>query len=269
MANINKSFLQKALEIAVSAARRGGTIIAEGFNQKKEITLKGFADPVTQFDKASEKAIIEELSHHFPDHSFLTEEELSVDRQSAFKWIIDPIDGTVNFTHRVPYVCVSIGLEVERKLTLGVIYNPILDELYTAVRGGGAFCNGQPIHVSETDDIGVSLLVTGFPYKRKGRLEELLKPLKKVIMDYQGFRRLGSAAMDLAYVASGRADAFYEEGLKPWDCAAGIVLVEEAGGKITDFYNHPHTSYQNTIIATNPRLHGEILKMTRDVKAPE
>ena len=263
------NFLQNALEIAVSAARRGGTIIADGFNKKKEITLKGFADPVTQFDKASEKAIIEELSHHFPNHSFLTEEELSVERDSAYKWIIDPIDGTVNFTHRVPFVCVSIGLEIDGKLTLGVIYNPILDELYTAIQGKGAFCNGLPIHVSEIDDIGSALLVTGFPYHREGRLPELLKPLKKVIMDYQGFRRLGSAAMDLAFVASGRADAFYEEGLKPWDSAAGIVLVREAGGIVTDFYNNPHTSYQNTIIASNPQLYKNIQDLTRKVKAPK
>ncbi len=261
--------LEKITETARLAARAGGEVLKRGFNQEKNITLKGFADPVTQFDKESESVIVDLIQSVFPAHSILTEEELSQDKNSTVKWIIDPLDGTVNFTHRIPYICVSIGVEIEGQLAVGIIYNPILDEFYEAVKGKGATLNGERIKVSRVSDIGQSLLATGFPYHREGRLEHLLIPFKKVVMDFQGFRRLGSAAMDLAYVACGKCEGFYEEGLQPWDTAAGTVIVEEAGGKVTDYFGKPFSAYQKTIIASNQLIHSTMVAMCDRVIAPK
>ncbi len=257
------------LKLAVEAAMIGGRVIRDGFHKPKEITLKGFADPVTQFDKESERRIVERILKTYPGHSILTEEALSRTEDSDVRWVIDPLDGTVNFTHRMPYVCVSIGVEAGGELVAGVIYNPILEELYTASKSEGAFLNRQRIAVSKVSEAGRSMVVTGFPYRREGRVGEILKPLRTVVKDYEGFRRLGSAAMDLAYVAAGICEIFYEENLNAWDTAAGAILVNEAGGRVTDYAGKPFALNSKTILATNGILHDEFVGILSDVVPPE
>lgn len=257
------------LKFAISCALEAGKIIKKGFYSQKSIDLKGFANPVTEFDRQSEAAVVGRIERRFPSHSILTEEELSSDRRSEIRWIIDPLDGTVNFTHQIPFVCVSIGVEVQGEITAGVIYNPILNELYTAEKNSGAFLNGKPIHVSDQTDPGVSLLVTGFPYEREGRHDHLIRPIRGINERFQGFRRLGAAAIDLAYVAKGSFEGFYEENLKPWDTAAGKLLVEEAGGTLTNYRGECYRIDQKTIVATNGHLHAPLLELLKDVPSPK
>jgi len=256
------------LNVAIEASKKGAEWIKKGFDSPKTIELKGYADPVTEFDRGSEDAIVKHLTNVFPEHSIIAEEGHNQDQKSDFRWIIDPLDGTVNFTHRIPFVAVSIGLEYKGRMVAGVIYNPILNELYAAAEGQGAYCNNTRLSVSKISDIGKSLIATGFPYKRDGRVSELLKPMPTIIKDYEGFRRFGSAAMDIAYLASGRCEIFYEEGLKPWDTAAGVILVKEAGGKVTDYYNNPYSVEHPTILATNGILHSTMQKLLEPIVSP-
>ncbi|MCX7883252.1 MAG: inositol monophosphatase [Brevinematales bacterium] len=257
--------LSQALKVALKAAWVGGKVIKEGFSLPKEVQFKRFADPVTEYDKRAEELIVETLTRWFPEASILTEEVLSRERGNEWRWIIDPLDGTVNFTHQIPFVCVSIGLEVKGEIVVGVIYNPILNETFWAVKGQGAFLNGKPIRVSQIADVGKALVVTGFPYEREGRIEEVMKPLPTLVRECEGFRRLGSAGMDLAYVACGRFEAFYEENLKPWDTAAGMLLVEEAGGKVTTYRGERFTPFEKHIVATNGLVHERMLHILSDV----
>jgi myo-inositol-1(or 4)-monophosphatase len=255
----------KLLKTAVKAARAGGAILKKGFLAGKSVSYKGFADPVTEYDKGSETAIVSIIQKVFPGHAILAEEDHSIETGSGYRWVIDPLDGTVNFIHSIPFIAVSIGIEHNGQLVAAVIYNPIIDELFTAVRGGGAFLNGQSISVSMEHEIGKSFIVTGFPYGRKNRVEELIKPFPDLISDYQGFRRLGSAAMDLAYVAAGRFDAFYEEGLNPWDTAAGTLLVEEAGGIVTDYRGGSYSIHDTNILASNIKIHETMMQLLHNV----
>lgn len=256
----------KILETALEAARAGGAIIREGFSRLKTVEYKGYADPVTEFDKGSEKAIIDIIGSAYPEHSILTEEELSKQGDKKITWIIDPIDGTINFIRGLPFSAVSIGLEVEGEIVAAVVYNPLLEELFHAVTGKGAFLNNQPISVSKTEKIDEIFLATGFPYVRDGRMDDLLKPLPTILTDYQGMRRLGSAAIDLAYVACGRFDGYYEENLNPWDTAAGMLLVKEAGGNVSDYYNGTYTPFTKTILATNGLIHNRLVDLLKGVK---
>lgn len=262
---------------AVDAAIKAGKVLREGFlnvlenklQRSIEYNLKGYADPVTEYDMRSEEIIINELLDKYPNSSILAEERGEfVTSGSEVRWVVDPLDGTVNFIHSIPFVAVSIGLEVEGKITGGVVYNPVLDELYWAVTGGGSYFNNRRIFVSRESRPQFSLVVTGFPYQRKGRIDELLKPLGVLIGDYQGFRRLGSACMDLVYVARGSFEVFYEENLKPWDTSAGKIIVEEAGGKVTDYYGNEFSIFSKTIVASNGLIHNEILKLLRNVREP-
>jgi len=255
----------QALKVALKAAWLGGRVIKEGFAAAKDIRFKRFADPVTEYDKRSEAVIVETLQKWFPEASILTEEELSRQGSSSWRWIVDPLDGTVNFTHQIPFVCVSIGLEREKEIVVGVIYNPILGETFWAVKGQGAFLNGKPIRVSTIGDVGQALVVTGFPYEREGRIDEVMKPLPALVRDFEGFRRLGSAGMDLAYVACGRFEAFYEENLKPWDTAAGMLLVTEAGGRVTNYLGEAFDPFQKHIVATNGLVHDHMLRLLASV----
>jgi myo-inositol-1(or 4)-monophosphatase len=266
---MKNNHIEKFLKLAVECALMGGDIVRKGFHQDKDISFKSFANPVTEFDHASEKRIVETILKRFPDHSILTEEGLSSKGSSEVQWIIDPLDGTVNFTHQIPFVCVSIGIEIDGRILAGVIYNPVLDEIYSAYKGNGAYLNKKRIFVSKTGDTDKSLLVTGFPYEREGRQDYLIAPLKKINEKFQGFRRLGSAAMDMAYTARGSFEGFYEENLKPWDTAAGKVLIEEAGGRITDYQNHEYSIYQKTIVASNGLIHNEMLAFLNHIPSPE
>lgn len=257
------------LNLAVRCAKIGGKVIKKGFRQSKHIELKGFGNPVTEFDQESERKIVETIRAKYPAHSILTEEKLSSKGSAGIQWIIDPLDGTVNFTHQIPFVCVSIGVEVDGVVVCGVVYNPVLGECYTAVKGEGAFLNGRRISVSKIADSAKSLLVTGFPYEKEGRHESLTQTIKTINQRYTGFRRLGSAAMDLAYVARGSFEGFYEENLKPWDTAAGALLVEEAGGMVTDYYGGQYQVYKKTILATNRLAHEGMTDFLKTVKEPE
>lgn len=261
------------LKTAVKAAKRAGKIVRDGFYRVKNIEFKSFANPVTEFDKAAEVSIVNTVLKRYPDHSILTEEALTREGSADVKWVIDPLDGTVNFTHQIPFICVSIGVEQKGEIIAAVIYNPILEELYTAVKGEGAYLKvpgrkAERLKVSETSDKQRSLYVTGFPYEREGRHDYLLEPLRSINIECTGFRRLGSAAIDLAYVARGSFEGFYEENLKPWDTAAGKLLVEEAGGMLTDYRGEPYSIYSKTIIASNKKVHDSLLNYVRNIPGP-
>lgn len=270
-----KNESKKYLELAIAAAHKAGAVIRKGFAQagsdSQKVSFKGFANPVTKFDHESEEIIAGMIRKKYPGHSILAEEGATSDGSEPVKWIIDPLDGTVNFTHGVPFVCVSIGVEVEGRIVAGVIYNPVLEELYTAISGGGAFLNGKKIRVSAQDDPAKSLVVTGFPYEREGRIGSLTDTLGRVNGKFTGFRRLGSAAMDMAYLACGRFEVFYEENLKPWDTAAGKVLLEEAGAIVTDYSGKPYSVYGKTILATNGQktIRDEMLEILKHVQPPQ
>ncbi len=256
------------IKLAIRAAVKGGEIIKKGFYIDKNIEYKGFSNPVTEFDMESERIIVDCILKKYPNHSILAEEKLTSKGLDDVKWIIDPLDGTVNFTHQIPFVCVSIGIEIEGSIKAGVIYNPVMDELYQAVKDCGAYLNKKRIGVSKISDKGKSLIVTGFPYDRGDRTDSLIQPLKEILPEYCGFRRLGSAAMDMAYVARGSIEGFYEEKLNPWDTAAGKIIVEEAGGRVTDYYGKDYSIYGRTIIATNSLIHDGLVNIMKHVSEP-
>lgn len=219
---------------------------------------EGINNLVTEADHAAEKAIIEVIKHSYPDHFILSEETGELKTDSDYKWIIDPIDGTVNFAHGIPLCCVSIGLEKAGELVMGAVYAPILDELYFAQKGMGSYLNENRIHVSEKKALINSCLVTGFPYTYLDVPNGPLSIFEKLIRKGIPVRRLGSAAIDLCWVAAGRFDGFYEHNLQAWDSAAGSIIVSEAGGKVTDFAGNPYSVYQPQILATNGRMHDEL-----------
>ena len=243
-------------ETMLRAAREAGALMKSRFNSGFRIDNKeGINNLVTEVDHASEKLIMGIIAEQFPDHFILSEEIGEVSTASPYKWIIDPIDGTVNYANGIPICCVSIGLEKHGVMIMGAVYNPFLEELYFAEKGKGAFLNDKPISVSGKTEVIQSCLVTGFPYTYldmpNGPLEVFARLIRKGIP----VRRLGSAAIDLCWVAAGRFDGFYA-----WDSAAGFLLVEEAGGKVTDFKGDPYSPYQPHILATNGKIHDELLR---------
>jgi myo-inositol-1(or 4)-monophosphatase len=244
----------------VKAAREAGQLMKERFNSGFRIDNKeGVNNLVTEVDHASEKLIMDIIQKEFPDHFILSEEVGEIKMDSAYKWIIDPIDGTVNYANGIPICCVSIGIEYEGKMIMGAVYNPFMQEFFFAEKAAGAFLNDQPIRVSSKEQVLESCLVTGFPYtyleSPNGPLEVFGRLIRKGIP----VRRLGSAAIDLCWVAAGRFDGFYEHKLNAWDSAAGFLLVEEAGGKVTDFEGNPYSPYQPHIVATNGKIHSDLL----------
>lgn len=247
------------LSTLIEAAKAGAAEMQRFFNGTFTITNKeGVNNLVTEADFASEKAIIEVIRKHFPDHYILGEESGSMESTSNYKWIIDPVDGTVNFAHGIPLCCVSIAVEKDGVVILGAVYNPFMNEMFVAEKGKGATLNGNPIHVSKQDVFLKSCLVTGFPYVYKDQPNGPLEVFGKLIRQGIPVRRLGSAAIDLCWVAAGRFDGFYEHHLQAWDSAAGFLMVEEAGGKVTDFEGNPFSPYQPKILATNGRIHDEL-----------
>lgn len=253
--------LEKLTKVAVEAALKSGEILRKGFGTSFEINSKeGKNNLVTDYDKMSEKTIIEYINSIFPDHVFLAEEsgktgELLNDK---IRWIIDPLDGTVNFAHSLPIFSISIAAELNREIISGVVYHPLLNELFVAQKGGGAFLNNKRLNVSSNGDIDSSMLVTGFPYNVNqnpcGCIDHFVNIIKRGIP----VRRLGSAALDLAYVAAGRFDGFWEINLNPWDVAAGILLVQEAGGKVSQYNGEVYWIDNDSILATNGMIHTEI-----------
>ena len=252
-----KNTLLKALEAA-------GAQIKSFIDLEFQISNKeGVNNLVTEVDHAAEKIIIDIIKSSFPDHHILSEECGDLVQDSQYKWIIDPIDGTVNFANRIPICAVSIALEHNGKMILGGVYNSILNELFVAERGQGATLNGQPIYVSKKDSVVKSCLVTGFPYTYLDEPNGPLQVFERFIRRGVAVRRLGSAAIDLAWVACGRFDGFYEHRLQAWDSAAGFLLVEEAGGKVTNLKGEPYSPYQPGIIATNGLIHDELMEWVK------
>lgn len=248
--------LDKIIATGRRAALAAGAVLRQNYLKPHQVRLKGAIDPVTETDLQSQEMIIALIRQNFPDHGFLAEEERGGEGlPRPLHWIIDPLDGTVNFAHGFPMFCVSIAFEAEGILEYGVIYDPMRDELFEAVKGQGATLNGQPTRVSATDRLDRSLLATGFPYDIRERLPGTMARLGRMLGVAQGVRRAGSAALDMAYVACGRFDGFWEEHLKPWDTAAGCLLIEEAGGKITTFKGEVYELYSANILVSNYLIH--------------
>ena len=255
----NSSVPDGARELAVETAKAAGAILRERLSLDRQIDFKGTIDLVTDSDRASEELIAGAIMNRFPEHRFVGEEStfLSGDTPAGtalYSWLVDPLDGTTNYAHRYPHFAVSIGLEHAGKIILGVVYDPMRDELFVAERGRGATLNGQPIQVSAIDQLERSLLGTGFPYEPYGRNENAAVWTGFLSL-CQGVRRDGSAALNLCYVACGRLDGFWERPLNAWDMAAGALIIEEAGGLVTGYDGTPFGPYRREIICANPLIY--------------
>ncbi len=256
------------LNFAIQTAREAGAILSDRLGRALQVSNKGAIDLVTEADLASEKLIIERIKSHYPRHAILAEEsgdsagvEL-VSGKREWKWIIDPLDGTTNYAHGYPCFCVSIALERAGAIEVGVIYDPTRDEMFAAERGQGATLNGRSIRVSKVEDLNSAMLCTGFPYNVRER-PNFARDFANFTMEAQAVRRDGSAAIDLAYLACGRFDGFWEDGLKAWDVAAGLLLIEEAGGYITDFNGARLDIYTPKVLASNGLIHDAMMKVLR------
>jgi myo-inositol-1(or 4)-monophosphatase len=251
----------------IDAIQAGASQLQHFFNGSFRVSSKeGINNLVTEADHAAEKAIISVIQQAHPDHFILSEETGEIRTNSEYKWIIDPIDGTVNFANGIPICCVSIALEKEGNMILGSVYNPFMNELYFAQKGMGATLNGKKITVGTKSTVISSCLVTGFPYTYLDSRNGPLAVFEKLIRQGVPVRRLGSAAFDLCWVAAGRFDGFYEHKLQAWDSAAGFLMVEEAGGKVTDFEGNHYSPYQPHIVATNGLIHAELLQYVNGEK---
>ncbi|HEX8948464.1 MAG TPA: inositol monophosphatase family protein [Dissulfurispiraceae bacterium] len=255
------------LNAAVRAARKAGEIILRNLGRisKDDIGLKQASDFVTRVDRESEQAIIQMLKACFPEHHILAEESAREAAPGDYRWIVDPLDGTTNFIHQYPVFSVSIALECKKEIITGVVFEPLKGDLFTAEKGMGAFLNGQPIRVSSITSPADSLIATGFPFRKKEVLDLYLKLFKSILLEVSDLRRAGSAALDLAYLAAGRCEAFFELGLSPWDMAAGSLLIQEAGGVATDFGGGGEYLSTGNIVAGNPAIHKEVLEKVRKV----
>ncbi len=252
------------LNFAIETAREAGQILLEKFGRKINISMKGDINLVTEADLASEKHIIEKIRSRYPKHSILAEESgeaIGID-DATWKWIIDPLDGTTNYAHGYPCFCVTIALEYQGEIIIGVTFDPTRGELFAAEKGQGATLNGRQIRVSDTEKLSESLIVTGFPYDFKQR-EDFARHLTDFLLYSRGVRRDGSAAIDMAYVACGRFDGFWEEGLHPWDVAAGVLLIEEAGGRVSYYDDSKFSIYKPPICASNGLIHVEMLNILK------
>jgi myo-inositol-1(or 4)-monophosphatase len=254
------------LQVAIAAAKEAGRIQMEHFGHSHPVEYKGEFNPVTEVDRLCEQAIVKMVLNVFPEHDILTEETPFEGKGSPWRWIIDPIDGTTNYFHGFPCFCVSIGLEVEGEIDLGVVYLPTLHELFHAERGKGAFLNSQRITVSRIDRLDRSLLCTGFPYDVHEHVDFYLRYFRQFMVKSFGIRRPGSAAIDLSYLAAGRFDGFWEFKLHAWDVAAASLLITEAGGKVTDFQGRPFNIYSEEILASNGLIHQQMLQAIREIE---
>lgn len=259
----NDDLSARGLDLAIRAAREGGAILCQGLGRARQVTHKGFRDVVTELDLASQKVILEMIRESFPNHGILAEEGSGEPNLSGPVWIVDPLDGTTNFVHGLPLYSVSICLALDGRPLAGVVFDPERDELFSARAGQGAWLNGEPMAVSDVSGLDQALVVTGFAYDLEKHLEEDLQMLRKMLLATQGMRRLGSAALDLAYVACGRMEGFWEQGLKSWDMAAGVLLVEEAGGRVTDLGGGEFDLLSGRILASNSKVHGRMAEELR------
>jgi myo-inositol-1(or 4)-monophosphatase len=255
--------MTEIIEFAQNLARQAGKLLAEKLTRHNQIYYKGTIDLVTEADKMSEKLILAEISRRYPEHGILSEESAQKNEQATMRWIIDPLDGTTNYAHGFPFFCVSIALENEGVVVLGVIYDPTRDDLFTAERAGGAYCNGRKLHVSSVNDLSRSLLATGFPYDIRVSKDNNLNFFNAMAVKAQAIRRAGAAALDLAYLAAGRFDGLWELKLKPWDTAAGCLMVTEAGGVISDMAGKKWHLNSPNLLASNGLISEQMLDVFR------
>ena len=254
------------LSAACEIAREAGPLLARYFQRRVAVEYKGDFDVVTEADRASEKLIVERLRARFPGHSIVAEEGSGVERSSEFTWYVDPLDGTTNFAHGFPMFATTLALEQAGEMVAGVVYDPVRDELFAAEKGGGAYLNNRRIHVSCVERLAEGLLATGFPsHKRHADVNVYF--FHQAAMLSHGVRRGGSAALDLSYVAAGRLDGFWEFGLNPWDIAAGLLLISEAGGRYSDMKGADHALRGPQLAASNGLIHEEMIALFTDVFA--
>jgi myo-inositol-1(or 4)-monophosphatase len=253
--------MDRIQQIGVGAAYHAGEILRKHFGNLDRVQKKGIIDLVTEADIESEKAIIDTIRTAFPDHAVLAEERGALAGDPENCWIIDPLDGTTNFAHNLGIFSVSIAFSHQNETAVGIVFNPVNGELFTATTGQGAHLNNQPIVVTSTTSVQESLLATGFPYNAKDIIHRLLARFQRGLCASRGVRRLGSAALDLCYVACGRFDGYWEENLNPWDTAAGALIVQEAGGKVSDFKDRPFDADNKQILATNGHIHSDMVAL--------
>jgi myo-inositol-1(or 4)-monophosphatase len=251
------------MEVAVRAAREAGAIIRRDFGRPSGVAFKARMNPVTETDLAAERAVVSVLAREFPSHDILTEESAQAPRRSEYLWVIDPMDGTVNFTHNYPCVCSSVGLMRGNEIIAGAVFDPIHDELFAAGKGDGATLNGSPLRVSSVPSLEGSLLCTGFPYRLMENPGDTFRVFERISLLVQGVRRDGSAALDICYVAAGRFEGFWERELRPWDTAAGVLILREAGGRATGFSGKEFDPFMPEIACTNSLVHEEMLGVFR------
>jgi len=260
------SYLATYLDCAIKAANLAGDYLKEQFESEFDYELKSdFQDLVTECDHVAEELIIKAIHSQFPDHSILGEESGVLDRSSEYCWVIDPIDGTTNFAHKIPIFAVSIALEHNGQILVAVLLDPMRDELFTAMSGEGAWLNENPMRISTAASLSESVIMAGFPYNSK-LLDEYLEVFRASSIRAQGLRRLGSAALALAYVAAGRIDGFWTMNINLWDVAAGLLLIEEAGGKITGLNGNARDLTEKSMIASNGKIHDELVEMISGVR---
>jgi myo-inositol-1(or 4)-monophosphatase len=248
-------------DFAVNLARDAGNLLKEKFNSKHEVHYKGEINLVTEADKMSEDLIIAAINSSFPDHGILSEESPAQNSSAKLRWIIDPLDGTTNYAHGYPVFCVSIALENEGVIVLGVIYDPLREDMFVAVRGSGAYLNGKKLKVSPTATLSRSLLATGFPYDIRMSKDNNLNYFNLMAVEAQAIRRAGAAALDIAYLAAGRFDGFWELKLMPWDVAAGCLMVEESGGVISDMSGGQWDISSPNVLVSNGLIHEQMISV--------
>ena len=250
--------------VAAEAVLKAGAIQRARYGGKIEVRHKGEIDHVTEVDRACEDAILATLRERFPNHDIVTEETSLARTGSRHVWFTDPLDGTTNFAHGYPFFCSSVALVIDREIVAGAVYDPLREELFTGERGGGAHCNGRRLSASRCDSLIEALLITGFPYDLRSDVPGKLRLFNRFMAHAQAIRRDGSAALDLCMIAAGRADGFWEERLESWDMMAGILLVEEAGGRVSRFDGSPVPRSADEIVAAGPRLHGAMLEILKE-----
>jgi myo-inositol-1(or 4)-monophosphatase len=256
------------LDFAVELAREAGAVLKHYMSREKQIEFKGRANLVTVADKESEALIIRRIRERYPNHAILAEESgaSGSKNDSEGKWIIDPLDGTTNFAHQYPFFCVSIGFERAGQILCGAVYDPWRDEMFSGARGVGSFVNGNPLRASDTETLRAAMIMTGFPYGFREKIKTAMAQFEGFLVESQAVRRGGSAALDLCYIALGRVDGFWEMDLHPWDTAAGLVILEEAGGRVTNFSGGAFSVYGKEIVASNSTIHEEMLAVLARIK---
>lgn len=251
---------------AIAAAKTTGLLLKKNIDKAHHIEFKGAIDIVTEMDTKAENLIIKTINDKFPKHGILTEESDEQKSDSEYRWIIDPLDGTTNYSHGFPVFCVSIAFEKNGEIILGVVYNPMLNELFTAEKGKGAYLNNKKVKVSDIKELTKSLLATGFPYDVRTSEQNNIANFANFAVKAQAIRRAGSAALDMCYIACGRFDGFWELKLKPWDTAAAMLIINEAGGMVTDFKGKPFSFYSGETLASNGLIHAEMINILQNKK---